>query len=63
MNVTTPRIEWPSGIVQEFTNMAANQILTITEPARLVPLGPCEFQARCWDGLLFPVAAANRRSK
>ena len=25
------RIEWPSGIVQELTNVAPNQILTITE--------------------------------
>jgi hypothetical protein len=25
------RIEWPSGIVQELTNVATNQILTITE--------------------------------
>jgi hypothetical protein len=30
------RIEWPSGIVQELNNVAANQILTITEPRRPV---------------------------
>jgi hypothetical protein len=35
-NVDTMRIEWPSGTVQEFHNMAPKQILTITEPARLV---------------------------
>ena len=29
------RIEWPSGTVQEFPNVAAKQILTITEPPRL----------------------------
>jgi hypothetical protein len=54
-NVTTLRIEWPSGTVQELTNVAANQILTITEPARLVPLGPREFQIRCWKGMKFEV--------
>lgn len=31
----TLRIEWPSGIVQELTNVAARQILTIVEPPRL----------------------------
>jgi len=29
--VATLRIEWPSGIVQTLTNVAPNQILTITE--------------------------------
>lgn len=32
--VTTLRIEWPSGTVQEFSNVAPNQILNITEPRR-----------------------------
>jgi hypothetical protein len=54
-NVTTLRIEWPSGTVQEFQNVAVNQILTIAEPARLVPLGPREFQIRCWKGMQFEV--------
>jgi hypothetical protein len=30
-NVTTLRIEWPSGIVQELTNVVANQFLTVVE--------------------------------
>jgi hypothetical protein len=34
-NVDTLRIEWPSGTVQEIPNVAAKQILTVTEPARL----------------------------
>jgi hypothetical protein len=34
--VETLRIEWPSGTVQEFHNVAAKQFLTVTEPARLV---------------------------
>jgi hypothetical protein len=36
-NVETLRIEWPSGTVQEFQNVAARQYLTVTEPSRLVP--------------------------
>lgn len=32
----TIRIEWPSGTVQEFKNVSAKQILTITEPPKLV---------------------------
>jgi len=35
-NIETLRIEWPSGTVQEFQNVAAKQFLTVTEPARLV---------------------------
>jgi hypothetical protein len=34
-NAETLRIQWPSGTVQEFQNVAAKQILTITEPPRL----------------------------
>jgi hypothetical protein len=33
------RIEWPSGIVQELTCVAAGQILTVTEPAHLRAAG------------------------
>jgi hypothetical protein len=29
------RVEWPSGEVQEFSHLPADQILTITEPAAL----------------------------
>lgn len=35
-NVDTLRIEWPSGTVQEFQNVAPKQILSITEPPRLL---------------------------
>ena len=31
-NADLVRIEWPSGIVQELTNLAAQQFLTVTEP-------------------------------
>jgi hypothetical protein len=34
-NIETLRIEWPSGAVQEWQNVAAKQYLTITEPALL----------------------------
>jgi hypothetical protein len=35
-NITTLRIEWPSGTVQELTNVAADQILEVIEPRRPV---------------------------
>ncbi len=35
-NIDTVRIEWPSGTVQEFQNVAPKQFLTITEPPRLL---------------------------
>jgi hypothetical protein len=35
-NVDTVRIEWPSGTVQQLQNIAAKQILTCTEPPRLL---------------------------
>jgi hypothetical protein len=53
------RIEWPSGILQELHNVPAKQILTITEPAQLVPLGPREFQIRCWKGMRFEVEKSH----
>jgi len=35
-NVETLRIEWPSGTMQEFPNVAAKQYLTVTESSRLL---------------------------
>src|SRR5207247_2315830 len=35
-NVDTLRIEWPSGIVQEFHEVAAKQLRIVTEPPRLL---------------------------
>ena len=32
-NVDVVRFEWPSGIIEEFTNVAPRQILTIVEPS------------------------------
>jgi hypothetical protein len=39
-NVTTVRIEWPSGIVQELTNVAANQFLKVVECQNYAGLCP-----------------------
>ena len=55
MRADVLRIKGASGTVQELENSLAKQILTITEPARLVPLGPREFQIRCWKGMQFEV--------
>jgi hypothetical protein len=45
-NVTTLRIEWPSGVVQELSGVLANQFLTVWEPpavhAALLEDGACE---------------------
>ncbi len=53
------RIEWPSGSVQEFHNVPANQILTVTEPARLQVTGQGQFQIRSWTGQKFHVEAST----
>jgi hypothetical protein len=34
-NADDVRVEWPSGIVQELTNVAAKQFLTVKEPSKL----------------------------
>ena len=51
----TVRIEWPSGIVQELHNVTANQILSVTEPARLQALGAGVFRIQSWKGMAFEV--------
>jgi hypothetical protein len=53
------RIEWPSGIVQELKNVEANQILTVTEPPRLIPQGAGAFQIQCWINQSFDVQAST----
>jgi hypothetical protein len=55
----TVRIEWPSGIVQELQNVTANQILTVTEPARLQMLGAGAFRIQSWKGMAFEVQAST----
>ena len=60
----TVRIEWPSGIVQELHNVAANQILTVTEPAKLEPHvtqtnGLVELKVKSWKGFAYDIEASN----
>jgi len=58
-NVDLVRIEWPSGIVQELRNVPANQVLTVTEPARLEMTQPGELRIQCWRGQAFDLEASN----
>jgi enediyne biosynthesis protein E4 len=53
------RIEWPSGIVQELSNLPANEFRTVTEPPRLMPLAPCGFQIQCWLNQSFDIQAST----
>jgi hypothetical protein len=53
------RIEWPSGIVQELRDVPANQMLTVTEPPRLIPQGAGAFQIQCWIHQSFEVQAST----
>jgi hypothetical protein len=47
-NVDVVRIEWPPGMVQEFSNVAAKQFLTVKEPSRL----GASFQSQSGEFLL-----------
>ena len=58
-NVDLVRIEWPSGIVQEFQNVAADQFLTVTEPSQLVATGSGQLQIRSWKGMSYEVQAST----
>ncbi len=51
-NVTTLRIEWPSGIVQELADVSANQILTITEHQAGPPRAPSLAATRSTEGVV-----------
>jgi uncharacterized repeat protein (TIGR03803 family) len=60
-NADTVRIEWPSGFVQEFQNVAAKQILTITEPPRLLAAttnGVPQFSIKGGRGLQYDIQAS-----
>ena len=61
-NVDTLRIEWPSGIVQEFPNVAAKQFLTITEPPRLLASmtnGVPQFSLKGGRGFQYQIEAST----
>jgi len=53
------RSEWPSGIVQEFKDIIPNQILTVTEPPRLIAQSPGGFRIQCWVNQSFDVQAST----
>jgi hypothetical protein len=58
----TLRIEWPSGTVQEFHNVAPKQILTITEPPRLLATatnGVPQFSLKGWPGMQFVIQSSR----
>jgi hypothetical protein len=58
MKVDTLRIEWPSGIVQELKDVARDQILTVTEPPRLIPQSAGGFRIQCWINQSFDIQAS-----
>lgn len=58
-HVTTLRIEWPSGALQELTNVPARQFLTVSEPARLYVLGTGVFRIQSWKDQAFEVQASE----
>jgi hypothetical protein len=53
------RIEWPSGMVQELKDVTPNQVLTVTEPPRLIPQGTGKFQIQCWVNQSFDVQCST----
>lgn len=57
--VANLQIEWPSGISQEFKDVGVNQILTLTEPPRLIPQAAGGFQIQCWIHQAFDVECST----
>lgn len=57
--IDTLRVEWPSGIVQEFHDVPPRQLLTLTEPARLQASGPGAFRIQSWTEMTFEVQAST----
>jgi len=53
------KIEWPSGIVQELTNVPARQLLTVTEPPRIEALGEGRIRILCWKHQNYEVEASD----
>ncbi len=60
---TTVRIEWPSGTVQELTNVAADQYLTVWEPpflrAAVQPDGACVLNIRAEPNRAWQIQASS----
>jgi len=60
-NVDTLRIEWPSGTVQVLNNITPRQILTITEPSRLLASltnGVPQFALKAWPRMHFDIQSS-----
>ncbi len=62
--VESIRIEWPSGIVQELSDVPGKQFLTVTEPPRLGPTvksvdGMVELQVKSWLGFTYTIEATS----
>ncbi len=61
--VTHLRIEWPSGAVQEFSNVPADQILTVWEPpvlrAAMAPDGACVLSLRAEPNRAWQIQASS----
>jgi enediyne biosynthesis protein E4 len=53
------RIEWSSGIVQEWRDVSANQILSVTEPVRLQTTSLGQLSFRGWLSQVFTVEAST----
>ena len=58
-HVDVLRIEWTSGIVQELTNVAVQQYLTVTEPSKLEMPQPGELQLQCWKGMTYTIEGSS----
>ncbi len=62
-NVTTLRIEWPSGAVQEFVDLAANQMLTLWESPSLSAAmradGACELSIKAEPNRSWRIKASS----
>jgi len=52
-NIATLRVEWPSGIVQEFRDVQADQILAVTEPDWPVTILPSQEAVPLGANLIF----------
>ncbi len=57
-NVDVLRIEWPSGMVREFHDLAVKQFLTVTEPARLAMVQPGQLHIQCWTGMAYRIESS-----
>lgn len=58
-HVDVLRIEWTSGVVQELTNVAVQQYLTVTEPSKLEMPRPGELQLQCWKDMSYTIEGSS----